>query len=87
MIIRREEHVVMHPGMNYESETVLDYSLATYGHDRREYGFDIEVGGDHLPEGDSGYVDHFHCCVSLNAQEAKELYDELGQWLNEHGDS
>jgi hypothetical protein len=87
MLVEHTENVTMWPDTVNEIETTLEYALATYGHPRPEYGFDIEVGGEHLPEGQFGPIDNFHCCVSLNVDQVRKLRDELARWLNEHGSS
>lgn len=78
MIVDNSEQVTMWPYGSHKAEVVLDYGFST---DADEDFFYFEVCGEHLPEGTSGQIDSFFCNIGLNPDKAKELYEELGQWL------
>lgn len=77
----RSEDVTLFPHRN-PIETSL---IQTFEAHPMDDTFDIEVGGDYLPEGFDGHMESAFFDFSLDRDEAKRLYDELGQWLNEHG--
>lgn len=79
----RAEDVVLWPH-TLKSETDLVVMFST-GKD--EQSFNVTIEGDHLPDGTDGYKEYFIGSFDLDHDEAKTLYDELGQWLKSHGGS